>query len=151
MTWVQDQLDDETLFPSKIGELMLQNCFSFQMINLCFLTLLLFRKCNRLSNFSAKDCKCIFLSDMFVSTCVSSILVVTHFTIQVNKFVFGYLLKILIRLSIFCFIDHCVFSLYILCSFLCMLRILAFCRKCCMYFPQVAFCLTVYIKCFCYI
>lgn len=23
MTWVQDQLDDETLFPSKIGELML--------------------------------------------------------------------------------------------------------------------------------
>jgi MOB kinase activator 1 len=29
MTWVQDQLDDETLFPSKIGKLMLYNYFSF--------------------------------------------------------------------------------------------------------------------------
>jgi len=27
MTWVQDQLDDETLFPSKIGEL---NCLTFR-------------------------------------------------------------------------------------------------------------------------
>lgn len=29
MTWVQDQLDDETLFPSKIGELMLTVLFCF--------------------------------------------------------------------------------------------------------------------------
>lgn len=28
MTWVQDQLDDETLFPSKIGEWAYSTCLS---------------------------------------------------------------------------------------------------------------------------